>query len=151
MIWIVIEENLLCQCHFKEKNLIIMETHKKKRLVILLVCPPGDLQIGLQALIKAHLEADVLAVGDVVSMLNVIERQNPDLVILDDDTQKKNSPQIIKEASTRWGNINFIVLVNDDESRGSFAGMGADLIITKGLPGLKLIDQVIRIVIEEKE
>lgn len=121
------------------------------RIVILLVSPPGNLQIGLQALLKVHLDADVLAVGDTSSVLYIVERQKPDLVILDHDTQKVNAPIFVKEVTTRWPKINFIVLVNDDEGHDSFSGMGADLIITKGIPGARLIGEIQRIISEESK
>jgi len=120
------------------------------RLVILLVSPPGNLQIGLQALIKAHLEVDVLAIGDISSLFSVIEKQKPDLVILDQDTQKVDAPQIVKEITARWSKMRVFVLVNDDEGHDSFLGMGADWIVTKGIPGLKLIDEIKKAIEEEK-
>ena len=111
-------------------------------MVILLVSPPGDLQIGLQALLKAHLDADVLAIGDVSSILNVIKKQKPDLVILDQDTQKDTGPLIVKEITAKWPKTHFIVLVNDDQGHNAFSGVGADLIVTKGLAGSTLVAEI---------
>lgn len=123
----------------------------KKRKVILLVCPPGDLQIGLQALIKAHFDADVLAVGDSVTVSSVANKQNPDLILIDQDTRKDQMPKLVKELKTLYPTIRCIVLVNDDLGHLSFMDTGADLIVTKGLPGLKLIDEITKFFLEERE
>ncbi len=53
--------------------------------LILIVAPPGDLQIGLQALLTTHLEVDVLVTAEGSSALRIIERHNPSLVILEYD------------------------------------------------------------------
>ena len=110
--------------------------------VILIVAPPGDLQIGLQALLTIHLEVDVLVTGEGSSALKVIERHNPTLVILDYDLPRNNVPMIIQYIKTSWPDIRCIVLVNDDEGRQKVLGTGADLIVIKGLPGMKLVVEI---------
>ena len=65
--------------------------------LILIVAPPGDLQIGLQALLTTHLEVDVLVTSEGSSALKVIERHNPDLVILDHDLPRNNVPMMIQQ------------------------------------------------------
>ena len=67
------------------------------KLVVLIVSPPGDLQIGLQALLTTHLDIDVLVVGEAASALKVIEKNNPAIVILDQDILTL-APELIKEA-----------------------------------------------------
>lgn len=48
--------------------------------LILIVVPPGDLQIGLQALLTTRLEVDVLVTGEESSAMKVVERHNPAMV-----------------------------------------------------------------------
>lgn len=110
--------------------------------LILIVAPPGDLQIGLQALLTTHLEVDVLVTGKGSSALKVIERHNPDLVILDHDLPRNNVPMMIQQIKSIWPGIRCIVLVKDDEGRQKVLGTGAELIVIKGLPGGKLITEI---------
>jgi len=110
--------------------------------VILIVAPPGDLQIGLQALLTIRLEVDVLVTGEGSSALKVIERHNPALVILDNDLPRNSAPMITERIKSRWPDIGCIVLVNDDEGRQKVLGTGADLVVIKGLPGVKLVAEI---------
>jgi DNA-binding NarL/FixJ family response regulator len=110
--------------------------------LILIVAPPGDLQIGLQALLTTRLEVDVLVTGEGSSALKVIERHNPALVILDHDLPRNNVPMIIQHIKSSWPDIRCIVMVNDDGERQKFLGTGADLILIKGLPGVKLVTEI---------
>ncbi|MFC1996525.1 response regulator [Chloroflexota bacterium] len=112
------------------------------KLVVLIVSPPGDLQIGLQALLTVHLDFDVLVVGESSSALKVIERQYPALVILDQDIPGNTVAKLVQNIKTSWPEIICIVLVNDDQGRQKTIDAGADLIVVKGLPGSKLIGEI---------
>ena len=118
--------------------------------VILIVTPPGDLQIGLQALLTIRLEVDVLVTGEGSSALKVIERHNPTLVILDYDLPRNNVPMTIQHIKTSWPDIRCLVLVNDDEGRQKVLGTGADLIVIKGLSGVKLVAQIKKLLHPER-
>lgn len=110
--------------------------------LILIVAPPGDLQISLQALLTTRLEVDVLVTGEESSAMKVIERHNPALVIVDHDLPRKTAPMIIQGIKSSWPDIRCIVLVNDDEGRQEVIHNGADLIVIKGLPGGKLVTEI---------
>ena len=84
------------------------------------VSPPGDLQIGLQALLKTHLDLDVLVVGEGSSALKVINHQNPAVVILDHNLPGNTGPKIIRDIKIDWPGIICIVLINDEQGRQSF-------------------------------
>ena len=115
------------------------------KLLILIISPPGDLQIGLQALLTTHLDVDVLAVGEGSSAIKVIERHNPAMVILDNDLPKEAAVKIVQDIKSNWPEIICIVLVNDEQGRQSFLDMGTDLIAIKGLSGAKLIAEINRL------
>ena len=115
------------------------------KLVVLIVSPPGDLQIGLQALLSTHLDVDVLAVGEGSSALKVINHQNPAVVILDHNLPGNTAPKIVHDIKSNWPEIICIVLVNDERGKLIFEGAGADLIIIKGLPGSRLIAAIKRL------
>ena len=80
----------------------------------LIVSPPGDIQIGLQALLKTHLDVDVLVVGKGSSALKVINHQNPAAIILDHNFPGNTGPIIIRDIETNWPGIICIVLINDE-------------------------------------
>lgn len=115
------------------------------KLVILIVSPPGDLQIGLQALLTTHLDVDVLVVGEGSSALTVIKRQYPALVVLDQDIPGHKSEMRVQNIKTIWPEIICIVLVNEEQGRQKLLDAGADLVVIKGLPGSKLIDEIKRL------
>lgn len=110
--------------------------------VVLIVSPPGDLQIGLQALLTAHLDVDVLVVSESSAALKVIVRHEPALAILDQAIPGNRAVELVRDIKTNWPGIICVILVNDDKGRQSFLGTGADLIVIKGLPGSKLIDEI---------
>lgn len=109
------------------------------KLVILIVTPPGDLQIGLQALLTTHLDVDVLVTGGESSALKVIETQKPALVILDNNLPRNTVPMIIQNIKSNYSDIDYIVMVNDDAGRKKMLKIGVDLIVVKGFPAAKLI------------
>ena len=107
--------------------------------LVLIVSPPGDLQIGLQALLTTHLDVDVLVVGEAASALKVIEKNNPDLVILDQDISENTTSKLLDDLKTSWPEIICIVLVNNGQVRQKIDTAGANLVVVKGLPGAKLV------------
>ncbi len=113
-----------------------------EKKLILIINPPGDLQIGLQALLTTHFDVDVLAVSEVDSAIKVIQRYEPALVILDQNISKKELVSIITEIKGRWPEIICLVLVNDDQSRDHFDQAGADLVIVKGMLGSSLVKEI---------
>ncbi len=121
------------------------EKNLNTKLLILIISPPGDLQIGLQALLTTHLDADVLAVGEGSSAIKVIERHYPAVVILDHNLPGNTAPKIIHDIKSNWPEIICTVLVNDERGRLLFERAGANLIIIKGLPGAKLIAEIKRL------
>ena len=110
--------------------------------VVLIVSPPGDLQIGLQALLTTHLDVDVLVVSKAASALKIIERNNPAMVILDQDIPEGRVTTLIHKIKISWPETHCIVLVNDDQARQKVIDAGADLIVIKGLPGAKLVAKI---------
>jgi DNA-binding response OmpR family regulator len=119
-----------------------LEKINNSKPLILIVTPPGDLQIGLQALLTIRLKVDVLVTGEGSSALKVIERHNPALVILDHDLPRNNVPMIIQHIKSSWPDIRCIILVNDGEERQEVLDQGADHIVIKGLPGAKLVTEI---------
>ena len=115
------------------------------KLVVLIVSPPGNLQIGLQALLTTHLDVDVLVVGDGSSALKVIERNNPAMIILDQDIPGSTVTTLMHHIKTSWPEIRCLVLVKDDQSRQTLLDSGADLVVIKGLPGAKLVAEIKRL------
>ena len=116
-----------------------MVNNQESRYIILLACPPGDLQIGLQALLRTHLNADVLVVGELSSLINLMNRQEPDLVILDQDISRDAAAMVIMNIKTRWPGIPCLVLINDDQNQNIMREAGCDHACVKGLKGTELV------------
>ena len=122
------------------------------KLLILIISPPGDLQIGLQALLTTHLDGDVLVIGEGSSALKVIERHKPALVILDQDIPGNTVAMLVHNVKTSWPEIICVVLVNNDQGRQEAIDAGGDLIVVKGMPGAKLIAEIRKLLdVEEIE
>ena len=110
--------------------------------VILIVAPPSDLQIGLQALLTTHLDVDVLVTGAGSSALKVIKIHNPPIVILDDDLLKDTVSLIVQNVKSSYPSTFCIVMVNDEDESSKVADHGADLVLLKGFPAVKLIELI---------
>lgn len=112
---------------------------------LLIVAPPGDLQIGLQALLTTHLDIDVLVVGKAQYALSVIERNNPHIVIIDQNISCDAFIELVQLIKNKWPTITCVVLTNDDLLRQKIIDAGTDLIVIKGFPGVKLVAEIKRL------
>ena len=110
--------------------------------IILIVSPPSDLQIGLQALLTTYLEVDVYVTSESSSALKALARYLPDLVILDQDLPDISGNEIAREIKNNWPEMRMVVFVNNDEGKKIFSTLGVDQIITKGVPAQELIDEI---------
>jgi DNA-binding NarL/FixJ family response regulator len=119
-----------------------MKTDMNHKKLILVVNPPGALQIGLQAILTSHLDVDVLAVSEIESAIKVIKRYKPTLVILDQNISKTELPAIVSQIKDKWPEILVLVLVNDDKSLKLFEQSDADLVLIKGMSGSKLVENI---------
>lgn len=113
-----------------------------EKRVILIIAPPGDLQIGLQALLTSHLDVDVLVIGEGSSALKVIEIHKPAMVILDDDLPNDTVPMIIQGVKSSYPDTATMVMVNDEVGRQKILDQGADLILLKGIAPVKLLSLI---------
>jgi DNA-binding NarL/FixJ family response regulator len=120
----------------------ILRKMNNTKPLILIIAPPGNLQIGLQALLTTRLEVDVLVTGEESSAMKVIERHNPAMVILDQDLPGNAAPMIVQRIKSSWPDICCVVLVNDDGGRQEVLDQEADHIVIKGLPGAKLVTEI---------
>jgi DNA-binding NarL/FixJ family response regulator len=107
--------------------------------MILIVALPGDLQIGLQALLTVLHGVEVLVAAEGPLALEVIERHAPSLVILDDDLPGDAALLAANQIKARWPDIRCLVLVSDEQQRQRVQETSADLVLIKGYPAAKLI------------
>ena len=119
-----------------------MDTKTQSNNGVLIINPPGELQIGLQALLTTHLDLDVLVVCEIESAFKIIATFNPSLIILDQNISKKDPASIISKMKTTWPAILCLALANDDESQHLLAQAGADRVLIKGLHGSQLIKEI---------
>ena len=125
-----------------------METKNQSNNGVLIINPPGELQIGLQALLTSHLDLDVVVVSEIESAYKIIGTFNPSLIILDQNISKKDPVSLVSRIKNTWPGILILVLVNDDLSYQLLDQTDADLIIVKGLMGADLVKKI-RILLEE--
>jgi two-component system response regulator VicR len=109
---------------------------------ILILAPPGDLQISLQALLTTNMKVDVLVTSEGSSALNVIARNNPALIILDENLPFNNVPKLVRKIKTNWPKVGCLVLVNDSKEQQKIVDAGADQVVIKGVTGGKLVAKI---------
>ena len=119
-----------------------MEIKSQSRNGVLIINPPGELQIGLQALLTSHLDLDVLVVSEIESAIKIFETFNPSLILLDQNISKKDPVSLVSRIKNSWPEILCLVLVNDDLSYQRLDQTDADLIIVKGLMGEDLVKKI---------
>ena len=107
--------------------------------MMLIVALPGDLQIGLQALLTVLHDVEVLVAAEGALALEVIERHGPSLVILDHDLPGNAALLAANEIKARWPDIRCLVLVNGEQERRRMQKTDVDLVLIKGYPAAKLI------------
>lgn len=110
--------------------------------MILIVALPGDLQIGLQALLTVLHDVEVLVAAEGSLALEVIERHAPSLVILDDDLPGDAALLAANQIKARWPDIRCLVLASDEQQRQRVQETSADLVLIKGYPAAKLIGAI---------
>ena len=118
--------------------------------MVLIVAPPGDLQIGLQALLAVLHDVEVLVAAEGPLALEVIERHPPWLVILDDDLPGDAALMSANQIKARWPEIRCLVLVSDEQQRQRVGETSADLVLIKGYPPAKLIAAIQGLLSQEK-
>ncbi len=114
-------------------------TEVKTKQVILIVANPGNLQQGLQALLTVIRDVEVLVANEIASVLEVVESHTPSLLILDNDLIGDDVLVKMDRIKSRWPNIRWVILVNDEQQRQRVQEMDADLVLIKGFPAAKLI------------
>ena len=107
--------------------------------MILIVALPGELQIGLQALLTVLRDVEVLVAAEGPLALEVVERHAPSLVILDNDLPGDAALLAANEIKARWPDIRCLVLVDDEQERQRMLETDVDLVLIKGYPAAKLI------------
>jgi len=114
----------------------------KTKPTILIISPPGDLQIGLQALLTTHLDLDVLVTCEGSSSSKALGIFLPDLVILDQDLSLNSGLEIARKIKTSWPDMKTIVFINNGEKKLEYSNLGVERIFSKGLPGPELIKNI---------
>jgi DNA-binding NarL/FixJ family response regulator len=116
----------------------VMET----KPTILILASPGNFQTSLQTLLSLLNDVAVLVTGEGTSVMQIIEKHIPSLVILDFDLPGENMPIVAKRIKERWPNIPCLVLVDNEQQRQQAKGTGVDLVLVKGYPASKLITAI---------
>lgn len=127
-----------------------MKQNLNTEQIILIVAPPGNLQIGLQVLLNTHLDVHVLVTGTGSSALKVIEFHMPAIVILDRDLPEDTFEMLFQGDQTIYPDTVLIVMVNDEDSRQKMLGKGAEYALLKGFSPQKLVTLIEELLSQRK-
>lgn len=106
---------------------------------VVLIVATGSLQQGLQALLTVLHDVQVLVANDMSSALDIAEKHRLSLLILDHDMNGDDVQEKVEQIKTRWTDIHWIALVNDEQQRQQVQELEADIVLIKGFPADKLI------------
>jgi len=120
----------------EERNWRIMETIRASALII---AKPGPLQDGLQALMTAMSQAEIVnKADDLRSAMQMSLEQQPALVLMDADLAGSEIGLAVRSVRSRWPNCRCVFLANDVKQQQSAEAAGADTVLLKGFPAEQL-------------
>lgn len=112
---------------------------KANSVSALIVSQPGPLRDGLRALLTAMSRVKIIGeASDTASVLRVIYRHCPTLVLMDADLPGDEAQDTLKAIKTNWPQVRCVVLVSTVEQQQAVALAGADSAPLKGLLAEKL-------------
>jgi len=98
---------------------------------------------GLRALMLT--QPDIHVVGEAsngVKAIQFIEKNKPDVVLMDAFMPKMNGLEATRIIKKRWGNIRVVILTLHDDIREEALAAGADAFLVKGCPPDDLILEI---------
>jgi len=98
---------------------------------------------GLRALMLT--QPDIHVVGEAsngVKAIQFIEKNKPDVVLMDAFMPKMNGLEATRIIKKRWGNIRVVILTLHDDIREEVLAAGADAFLVKGCPPDDLILEI---------
>lgn len=105
----------------------------------LIIAKPGPLRDGLQALMTAVPQAEIVnKADDISSAMQMSLEQQPALVLMDADLAGSEIWLAVRSVRSRWPNSRCVFLANDVKQQQSAEAAGADTVLLKGFPAARL-------------
>lgn len=105
----------------------------EKKASIFLIARPGRMRDGLRAMIKAMPQLALIGQADNAhSAWDIIIEQPPALILLDATVSLSEIQPLIEKTKIRWPEIQFVVLVNDQQHLWSAQSAGVDRVLLTG-------------------
>ena len=117
----------------------------------LIVAKPGPLRDGLRALMTATPQIEAVEeVEDISLALRVVFEHCPDLVVLDSDLANGEVWMTVRRTKARCPGVRCIVLANDVQQNQEAEAAGADAVLLKGFPAVRLIAIIVKLLPQEE-
>ena len=111
----------------------------KDDISALIAAQPGALSVGLRALLMAMPRIEtVRQANDALATLRIVVEHRPALVLLDTESFNSEFPEMIKKIKTEGNQSRCLVLVDDVQQQQEAQAAGADVVLVKGFPAVKL-------------
>ncbi len=108
--------------------------------MVLIVASPGELREGLQALLATLPQVgQVLVRNDGAEALSAIERNCPELLVVDGDIPAINAHWLLEKAREECPESKVLVLVDSPAQLKELESAGADRAVLKGYPASQLL------------
>lgn len=112
----------------------------------LIVARPGSLRDGLQALLTAIPQIEIVdQANDIPSARRTALERHPALVLLDSDSTGGEIWLTVRRAKTAWPQAGCVFLANDVQQHQVAEAAGADATLLKGFPAPRLIATIVRL------
>ncbi len=122
------------------------------RVSALIVARPGPLRDGLQALVTAMPQIEVVdGVDDISSALNTSFEHYPALVLLDSGLVGSEIWITVQRARAKWPQARCVFLVNDVHQHQEAEAAGADAVLLKGFPAARLTATIGRLLPRQRK
>ena len=114
---------------------------------VLIVAKPGRVRDGLQALLAAISQTEIVGpADDGPSALRMITEHHPVLVLLDADLPDDGAPTVLGRIKSEWPQIRCIVLADNVRQQQAAQAAGADSVLIKGFPAAQLFATIKRLI-----
>jgi DNA-binding NarL/FixJ family response regulator len=112
----------------------------ENRASALIAARPGPLQDGLQALMTAIPQIEIVARADDASaVVRLVTEYRPSLVLLDTSLVGNEAWTMLRQIKAEWPQARCTVLADNVQQQQEATAAGADAVLLKGFPAARLV------------